>query len=400
MKIENPKLLYQLTFEGAWPSAVAFLGSGRRLAAANQDGQLYVWELPAEPGKFEPGKFEPEKNSDRKAPNHAPARRLDGHTNGVTHLRSTRDGKLLISASIDHSIRFWNAEAPASGQADAILDIDQRKSKAKRERKDELLTAPGVMVETATSTQVLEGHRDWVLALGISHDERRLISGDGASSVITWELPSGKELSRWNGYAWNWIHAAALSPDGQLAAISEFSYKRDDFDIPAPALRLHDAGSGEVKHDIVKLLYPKFDITKTSYDAAQLWRKFFSNGLVAMDISPDGKLLAAGQGGENDTGKIHIIELESGKVLREVSGHRYGVTDCRFSADSQLILSTGRDTTLRITQVSDGKEVAALGSARGGQFKDWFSALAISPDEQTVAAADIAGLVHVWSLVG
>jgi WD40 repeat protein len=394
MKIENPKLLWQLTFEGNWPSAIAFLGSGRKLAAANQDGQMFVWDLPEQP----PEKFEVEKNSERKAPNHNPSRRLDGHTNGITHLRATRDGKLLISASLDHSVRLWNTEAPATGQADAVLDIDARKSKAKRDRKDDILTAPGVPVETAQAAQVLEGHSDWVMALGISADEKRLISGDGKSTVIVWDLPGGKEINRWQGLKWNWIHAAALSPDGQLAAVSEFSYKRDDFDIPAAAFKIWDASSGEMKHDIVKTHLPKYDITKTGYDSAQAWRKFFSNGLVCIDISPDGKFLAAGQGGENDTGKIHIIEMETGKVLREISGHRYGVTDCRFSADSQLVLSTGRDTTLRFTQVADGKEVAALGSSRGGQFKDWLSALAISPDEKTVAAADIAGMIQIWSL--
>src|SRR5688572_4617057 len=100
MKTDNPKLLWQLTFEGNWPSAVAFLGSSRKLVAANQDGQMYVWNLPEQP----PEKFEVEKNSERKAPNNAPSRRLEGHTNGVTQLRATRDGKLLISASLDHSV--------------------------------------------------------------------------------------------------------------------------------------------------------------------------------------------------------------------------------------------------------------------------------------------------------
>jgi WD40 repeat protein len=394
MKTDNPKLLWQLTFEGNWPSAVAFLGSSRKLVAANQDGQMYVWNLPEQP----PEKFEVEKNSERKAPNHAPSQRLDGHTNGVTQLRATRDGKLLISASLDHSVRLWKPEESASGQADAVLDIDYRKSKAKRDKKPELLTAPGVMVETATASTVLDTHRDWVMSLGLSHDERRLISGDAASTVVTWDVATAKEITRWKGFAWNWIQAAALSPDGQLAGVSEFSYKRDDFDIPAAALKINDANSGELKHDVAKLHMPKLDIAKTSYDAAQTWRKFFSNGLVCLDFSPDGKLMATGQGGENDTGKIHIIEVESGKVLREVSGHRYGVTDCKFSADSQLIISTGRDTTVRITQVSDGKEVAALGSSRGGQFKDWLSAVAISPDEQMIAAADIAGMIQVWSL--
>ncbi|MCA9224802.1 MAG: hypothetical protein KDA47_04290, partial [Planctomycetales bacterium] len=84
--------------------------------------------------------------------------------------------------------------------------------------------------------------------------------------------------------------------------------------------------------------------------------------------------------------------------IREISGHRYGVTDVKFSADGNYDLSTGRDTMLLICEVSDGKEVAALGKSRGGQFKDWLYALAISPDQNWVAATDIAGLVHVWQL--
>ena len=394
MKTDNPKLLWQLTFEGNWPSAIAFLGSSRKLVAANQDGQMFVWDLPEEP----PEKFEVEKNSERKAPNHPPTRRLDGHTNGVTQLRATRDGKLLVSASLDHSVRLWKPLEAAAGQADAILDIEARRSKAKREKKPELLTAPGVMVETMTAATVLDSHKDWVMSLGMSHDERRIISGDGQSAVITWDVATAKEVTRWKGYPWNWIQGAALSPDGQLAGVSEFSYKRDDFDIPAAALKINDASTGELKHDVAKIHLPKIDTTKTGYDAAQTWRKFFSNGLVCVEFSPDGKLLAAGQGGENDTGKTHIIEVESGKVLREIAGHRYGVTDCKFSADSQLLISTGRDTTVRITQVSDGKEVAALGSSRGGQFKDWLSAVAISPAEDMIAAADIAGMIQVWKL--
>jgi WD40 repeat protein len=393
MKIENPKLLWQLTFEGNWPTAVAFVGSGQKLAAANQDGELYVWELPTEIPKFEAPK-----NGDRKAPDLAPIRRLDGHTNGISRLCATRDGQLLISASLDHSVRLWKMDAPATGKADAVLDIEQRQSKFKREKKEEILNAPGVQVETMTAAKVLDGHRDWVLALGMSADEKRLISGDAAAGVIVWELSDGKELKQWTGLPWNWIRAAALSADGSFAAVSEQCDKHDDFDIPAPALRLFDTATGEVKLDVLKTHLPKYDPMKTSYESSQTWRKFVSSGLIAVDISPDGKLLAPGQGGENDTGKIHIIEVETGKVLREVSGHRYGVTDVKFSADGSLVLSTGRDTTLRITQVSDGKEVAALGSPRGGQFKDWFSALAVSPDEKTVAVADIAGLVQVFAL--
>ncbi len=394
LRIDNPKLLWQLTFEGAWPTAVAFLGSSRKLAAANQEGQIFIWDLPAEPPAFEPDK----KSGERKAPNHWPVRRLDGHTNGVTRLIASADGRTLVSASLDHSIRLWQPSDAAGGTAEAVLDGDERNSRAKRERKDDILTAPGVTIETQTTAHTISGHDDWVMTIGASRDGRRLISGDAAARVIVWDLAERREIARWNGHAWNWIVATALSADGQTALVSEYRYKRDDFDIPAAALRLFDAATGNEKLDILKTMFPKLKPEENSYGSAQVWRKFIAHGLIAADFSPDGLLVALAQGGETDKGQVQLIETATGKLLREVSGHQYGATDVKFSADGKLVLSTGRDTTLRICQVEDGKEVAALGSPRGGQFKDWLSALAISPDESTVAAADIAGLVHVWKL--
>jgi WD40 repeat protein len=373
---------------------VAFLGSGRRLAAANQAGQIYVWDLPETPPTFE------SKGGDRQAPDHAPARRLDGHTNGVTRLVATKDGKQLVSASLDHTLRVWEPAGPAAGTADAVLNIEERERIAKRDRKEDILKAPGASVETIEAAQVLAGHDDWILTLGLSAGEQRLISGDVAARVIVWDLPGRKEVARWSGLPHNWIRATALSADGQTAVVSESRYKRDDFDIPTAALRVFDAATGDVKLDIFKTMFPKYNPNETSYGAAQTWRKFIADGLIAADISPDGTLVALGQGGETDTGKVHLIEIASGKLVRTISGHQYGATDVKFSADGKLLLSTGRDTCLRICPVDGGKELAALGSPRGGQFKDWLSALAVSPDEKTVAAADIAGKIHVWSLSG
>jgi WD40 repeat protein len=95
---------------------------------------------------------------------------------------------------------------------------------------------------------------------------------------------------------------------------------------------------------------------------------------------------------------VQIVDVATGKHLRSISGHQEGVCDLTFTADGNYVLSTGRDTTLRICQVSDGKEVAKLGKARGGQFKDWFHAVALSADQQWIATADISGRVFVWKM--
>jgi WD40 repeat protein len=375
-------LIWELPFEGAWPTSVAFLGN-QRIAAGNQEGQLFLWDLPDKPAKGQPPP--------------SPTRRLAGHENGITRLIGCGDGKTLLSASLDHSVRIWDTSGPTSGTEEVILDADTRAREAKRGRK-EAVKKPGVQVEVQTAHRVLAGHDDWIKSLGLSDDGRRVISGDDSAWVIVWDLASGKEVKRWRGLPWNWIVGAALSADGQTAAVSEFRYKRDDFDIPAAALRLWKVEEGTVQLDFLKEQFPKYKPNDTSYGAAQVWRKFVADGLLAPAFSPDGKLLAVGQGGETGVGKVHLLDTTTGKLVRSVSGHRYGVTDLLFSASGKHLLSVGRDTTVRICQVADGKEVAQVGKPRGGQFKDWLSALSLSPDQCWLAAADIAGKVAVWRL--
>src|SRR5262245_6463122 len=85
-KPEQIKPAWKLPFDvaGQWATAVALLGSHQKVAAANQDGTILIWDLPEKPvatkikldnGKEEDGFETP-----------APSRRLVGHTNGVTRL--------------------------------------------------------------------------------------------------------------------------------------------------------------------------------------------------------------------------------------------------------------------------------------------------------------------------
>ena len=390
MKFDKPRQLWNLQFEGAWPTSVAFLGDNR-IAAGNRNGQLLIWQLPDEPAA----------GDSKEPPSLLPERQLVGHTNGITRLRASRDGKTLYSSSLDHTVRRWDTSQATDGVAEIVLDRQTREREARRKRDEErekILNAPGVATPTSRSNLVYEAHQEWVLSLDLAHDETKLASGDAKSRVVVWDVSSGKAVSEWSGHPWNDIVAVGLSPDGNLALVSEYTYKRDDFDIPAAALKLWNVDSAEVVHDMLKLQFPKLDPEKTTYGSAQVWRKFVAHGLIAVAFSPDQSLVAAGQGGETNTGQLHLFDVETGKLVRTVGGHRYGVCDVRFSKDGKHLLSSGRDTTVRVTQVDDGKEVAAIGKERGGQFKDWIHAFDLSPDESLLAAADIAGAVQVWRL--
>ncbi len=392
MNPTKSKHVWQLSFEGEWTTSVAFLGGGNRVAAGNRAGQILIWQLPDSPPEVagkkadEPSDF-------------APVRQLDGHTNAISHLIAAVDGKTLISASLDRTIRIWNVDAPPSGTAEVALDKSARERAARAARaedKDKILNAPGVKVDVIQASHVLEGHKDWIKALGISADGRRLISGDDACLTIVWDLATRQPISSWTGYSRVWVRSAALSPDGQTAFTAEYADSRSSFDRPAAQARLWNADDGSLKLDLLTVWLPNEKQRDDSYGYAQAWGKFMARGLISASFSPDGKLLAVAQGGETSSGKVHLVDVETGAILRTVSGHESGACDVKFSADGTYILTSGRDTTVRICQVSDGKEVATLGKGRGGQFKDWLHAIALSPDEQWLAAADIAGLVHLW----
>ena len=116
--------------------------------------------------------------------------------------------------------------------------------------------------------------------------------------------------------------------------------------------------------------------------------------------SPDGKLIAIGRGGEAAglNGKIWLLDAADGKKIKELSPpHQDGVTDLVFHPDGKHLLSSGRDTVVRIWNTADGKMVKELGKPRGGQFKDWICAVSISADGQCVAGGDMAGAVFVWN---
>ncbi len=407
MKIGKPTPKWQLVLDRNWPTSVAFLGDGNRIAAGNRRGEIYVWELPDDSASLQNAAKE-ENEKDKRTeedgvPDFAPTLRLDGHANAITHLRCLPDGRTLVSSSLDHTVRLWDTKQTPTDQAEVVLDAKRREQQARNKpqpERERIVDAPGVTVSTIASSHTLKGHRDWVRALGISGDGKRIISGDDTCLSIVWDVDSRKIISQWQGYDRVWVRSAALSPAGETAFTCEYAGSRSSFDRPAAQARLWNADDGSLQLDLLKVWTPKVkDKDRVdSYGYAQKWGKLLKRGLVCADFSPDGTLLAVGQGGETDTGKVHLVDVASGKIVRTVSGHRYGVCDVRFSADGRFVLSSGRDTTVRICQVDDGKEVAVLGKPRGGQFKDWLHAIAISPDQQTVAAADIGGYIHVWSL--
>lgn len=355
-RFEKNTLAWSLPWEDDWVTAVAFCGSNK-LAAGNEQGGILVWDLPEKTGGEAP----------------VPVRKLEGHSNGITKLLASADGRWLISASKDRTILIWDMQSQPTEKGVVIVDAKKREAAAKKAGKKPLPEKPAVPVVVQKPVRVITHHKEWILGLALSKDGKSVLSGDDGGQVIVWDFGTGKIDRQWK--VKGWVFALALSPTSQQAVISERIPLVFDSDRYA-AVRLWDCSTTKMERD----LSPNFK------------GEFFESAAY----SPDGKLLAIGRAGETEKGKIVLIDPATGKKTQELVGHLGGTNDMVFAADGKHLISCGRDTLVRIWNPVDGKQVAELGKSRGGQFKDVLHAVALSPDQRWLAAADMAGIVQVW----
>ena len=375
VNFEKATLLWSFTWDADWVSAVSFIGD-KHFAAGNNLGEILLWELPEKPeplGESPSEKSKPADKSERPlylSPK--PVRQMVGHSNIINRLLCA-ENRWLISASNDHTVKYWDIEAKPSGMAKHVLnartieDINRNKNSGRKPP-----TPLETEVQTQAATKTIEG-REWIIGASLSQDETTLITGDDAGQVAVYDRKTGAEKKRWQ--VKGWAFAVAISPDLKQSLVSEryplvFDSGRHT------AVKLWDVATSTVQHDLSK--------------------EFKDMQIASAAYSRDGKILALGRGGEGE-GKIFLIDPSTGKKLRELSPiHQYGVTDLRFHPDGKHLASTGRDTVVRIWNIEDGKMVKELGKPRGGQFKDWFHALSFSPDGTRIAVADMAGYIHLW----
>jgi WD40 repeat protein len=349
-----------LPWDAGWVTAVVVLGDGRRVVAGNQAGQILMWDLPEKPGEAPP-----------------PVRTLTGHTNFITALAVTPDDRWLISTSYDHTVRLWDLTEQPTATATVSLTAETSGKKSSKEKKSVTLSIPAQQAAKA-----LTFHEEWVRALALSGDGKLALTGDDRGTAILWNVADGSEVRRVQGKGW--LQAIAMSPDSKLAVTCESAVRYSTF---PNANRVWDLSTGTMKFDLAKELPAKGSESKQA-------------GMAAAAASRDGKLFAVGRGGEIDSesGKIFLLDAATGKKLRELAGHQYGVTGLCFHPDGRTLASCGRDTVLRLWNAADGKLIKELGKPRGGQFKDWTHAISISADGLCLAAADMAGAVAVWAL--
>jgi WD40 repeat protein len=277
------------------------------------------------------------------------------------------NGQMAASVGEKHFVRVWDI---FSGEELAFLLHDQSDSSA-------------------------------ITSVVISDDKQYLVSGTTDSgwrndyTARVWELATGTEIaSMTHEFS---VTAVDISPDGKYIATGSCDR----------TARIWDISTGEILHslfhpDTHTILTVTFSpdgaylVTGTRQSfSVHVWevssgkevaRMLHDDYVTAVDISPDGKHIAAGCDSRGHS--IYVWEIRTGKELIHLY-HDAGIYSIAFSPDGEYLLSSSQDKTIRVWDAESGEELSRL-SGIGA------TTVSFSPDGNYVYAGDYYENVHVW----
>ncbi len=390
--VENRHLQDTLLGHTNWISALSFSADGKTLVSGSEDNTIRLWDI--QTGKLKG--------------------LLDEHRDDVNSVVFSPDGRTLASCSSDGTIQLWDmhigrtfailrgsAKFPAGVNAIAFSPDGQTLASA---------TANQIWLWDTFTKQVkeiIEGHAALVTTVVFSPDGKTIASASWDWTFRLWDAPTGK-LRKTFGEHSSSVNTVAFSPDGATLASASRGLIHL-WNTEGALLHLWYARTGEhVEHfvdhiDYVQTVVFSPDgklIASGGYDSRlRLWDAntgyhiaTLRGGGPAVAFSPDGELLANAYGGDGLIGTIGLWDAHTGE-LRQVLEEYHGLLTCMvFSPDGKTLVSSSGDSEIIFWDIPTAQRRHSLTT----QHRSAVSSVAFSPDGKTLVSGSYDQTLCLW----
>jgi WD40 repeat protein len=247
----------------------------------------------------------------------------------LTFAEFSHSGKLVVTASLDSSIRVWDA---VSGQAHLTLD--------------------------GHSAGPLGGHRGPVNCAAFSADDQRVFTGSEDGTVREWDLATMRAVRVITADA-RGITRLVLSRDGQTLFTASRSGQAAIWDLAKPPepLRRFTGHTGELL-DLCLSPDEKWIVTASADNSARIWNAStgaevlklagHASEVTGVAVLADKPGLRVLTGSSDKTAKLWAVTgLTSAapvaKELLTLKGHSRELTSVAFAPDGRAALTSARD---------------------------------------------------------
>ncbi|MDM8566395.1 ADP-ribosylation factor-like protein [Candidatus Halobeggiatoa sp. HSG11] len=250
---------------------------------------------------------------------------LEGHQYGIIEVAWSPDGHSLASASVDQTIRIWNTKtwetkAVFEGHKASVFSVAWSPDGSKLASGSEGATIR--IWDTKNTINVLNGHEDDVNCVIWSDDGQKLVSCSDDGTVYIWDSVTGSLTDILQGNSDGIIHVAWILNNHLLASCSDDG-KIIIWDVQSgKAMRTLEGHTGTIEH----LSVHGSLLASTAEDNIRIWRtdtwetvailkeNYVDECFISSAFHPHLPRLAT-PGQDNTT--IHIWDLDIDQLLKQ-----------------------------------------------------------------------------------